>query len=154
MQPQPLYQRKCPVYKEYLKNAIEGENGHFFNEQICEHEATIQKTLQSQWSLIGIFSWTDIHAPLMFVYSYFEKGCRGKCMRQSWKALWVVLSSFFFSKKFEKIGTKGHGNVWVLKENNKSRFHSYSRQQQCIDHIPCYLSGLSHAHFFRQPFSK
>ena len=36
----------------------------------------------------------------------------------------------------------------VLKESNKSRFDSYSRQEQCIDHIPYYLSGLSRAHFF------
>ena len=29
----------------------------------------------------------------------------------------------------------------VLKESNKSRFDSYSRQEQCIiDHIPYYLS--------------
>ena len=42
----------------------------------------------------------------------------------------------------------------VLTESNKSRFDSYSRQEQCIDHIPYYLSGLSRAHFFRQPFSK
>ena len=42
----------------------------------------------------------------------------------------------------------------VLKESNKSRFDSFSRYEQCIDHIPYYLSGLSRAHFFRQPFSK
>ena len=42
----------------------------------------------------------------------------------------------------------------VLTESKKSRFDSYSRQEQCIDHIPYYLSGLSCAHFFRQPFSK
>ena len=42
----------------------------------------------------------------------------------------------------------------MLKESNKSRFDSYSRQEQCIDHIPYYLSGLSRSHFFRQPFSK
>ena len=42
----------------------------------------------------------------------------------------------------------------VLKKSNKSRFNSYSRQEQCIDHIPYYLSGLSCAHFFRQPFLK
>ena len=42
----------------------------------------------------------------------------------------------------------------VLTESNKSRFDSYSRQEKCIDHIPYYLSGLSRAHFFRQPFSK
>ena len=36
----------------------------------------------------------------------------------------------------------------VLEESNKSRFDSYSRQEQCIiDHIPYYLSGLSRAHF-------
>ena len=35
----------------------------------------------------------------------------------------------------------------VLKESNRSRFDSYSRQEQCIDHIPYYLSGLSRAHF-------
>ena len=43
----------------------------------------------------------------------------------------------------------------VLTESNKSRFDSYSRQEQCIDHIPYSLSpGLSRAHFFRQTFSK
>ena len=35
----------------------------------------------------------------------------------------------------------------VLKESNKSMFDSYSCQEQCIDHIPYYLSGLSRAHF-------
>ena len=42
----------------------------------------------------------------------------------------------------------------VLKESNKSRFDSYSRQEQCIDHIPYYLSGLSRPQFCREPFSK
>ena len=42
----------------------------------------------------------------------------------------------------------------VLKESNKSRFDSFSSYEQCIDHIPYYLSGLSRAHFFRRPFSK
>ena len=42
----------------------------------------------------------------------------------------------------------------VLMESYKSRFDSYSRQEQCIDHIPYYLSGLSRVQFFRQPFSK
>ena len=41
-----------------------------------------------------------------------------------------------------------------LKESNKSRFDSYSRQEQCIDQIPYYLSELSRTHFFQQPFSK
>ena len=32
------------------------------------------------------------------IYSYFEKGCRKKCTRQSRKVLWVVLSSLFFKE--------------------------------------------------------
>ena len=40
----------------------------------------------------------------------------------------------------------------VLKESNKSRSDSYSRQEQCIDHIPYYLSGLSRAHFLGTTF--
>ena len=35
----------------------------------------------------------------------------------------------------------------VLKERNKSRFDRYSRQKQCIDNIPYYLSGLRRARF-------
>ena len=35
----------------------------------------------------------------------------------------------------------------VLTESKKSRFDSYSRQEQCIDHIPYYLLGLLRAHF-------
>ena len=41
----------------------------------------------------------------------------------------------------------------VLKESNKSRFDSYSRQKQCIDHIPHYLSGLS-VHIFSDNLSR
>ena len=41
----------------------------------------------------------------------------------------------------------------VLKERNKSRIDSYSRQEQCIDHIPYYLPGLS-LHVFPHNFSR
>ena len=65
---------------------------------------------------------------------------------------WVHCSS----EKFKRIGTKMATKMcWrVLTESNKSRFDSYSRQERCIDHMPYYLSGLSRALFFRQPFSK
>ena len=59
------------------------------------------------------------------------------------------------SKKFERMVREATDIcLRVLKESNKSRFDSFSRYEQCIDHIPYYLSGLSRAHFFRQPFSK
>ena len=51
-------------------------------------------------------------------------------------------------KKFERIAREATDICSrVLMESNKSRFDSYSRWEQCIDHIPHYLSGLSRAHF-------
>ena len=39
----------------------------------------------------------------LFVFiSYFEKGCRKKCTRQSRKVLWVVLSSLLFQKNLKE----------------------------------------------------
>ena len=56
----------------------------------------------------------------------------------------------FFQRNCKKLARKAMEMCLpVLKESNKSRFDSYSRQEQCIDHIPYYLSGLSRAHFFR-----
>ena len=88
-------------------------------------------------------------------YSYFEKGCRKRCTRQSRKVLWVVFCVHGSLKKFERMtGEAMDVCLPVLKESNKSRFDSCSVRTQCIDHIPYYLSGLSPAYFFRQPFSK
>ena len=81
------------------------------------------------------------------IYSYFKKGCWKKCTRQperycGW--LWGHCSS----KKFERMVREATNIcMQVLKESNKSRFDSFSRYEQCIDHIPYYLSGLSRAHF-------
>ena len=51
-------------------------------------------------------------------------------------------------------GIVGGFEFSFLKRNLKEfdRFDSYSRQEQCIDHIPYYLSGLSRAHFFPTTF--
>ena len=51
-------------------------------------------------------------------------------------------------KKLERMAGEAMGiYLWVLMESNKSRFDNYSRQEECIDHIPYYLSGLSRARF-------
>ena len=50
--------------------------------------------------------------PRSQVDSFFEKGCRKKCTRQSWKVLWVVLSSLFF-KEIWKNGTRGQGRMFA-----------------------------------------
>ena len=67
------------------------------------------------------------------------KSARGNPERHcGW--FWVHCSS----KKFERIGTKGHENVFL---SVKGKQQKYVRQLKCIDHIPYYLSGLSRAHF-------
>ena len=61
----------------------------------------------------------------------------------------------FLQKKLERMVREATDiRLRVRKESNKSRFDRFSRYGQCIDHIPYYLSGLSRAHFFRQPVSK
>ena len=90
---------------------------------------------------------------LISTYSYFKKGCRKKCTRQTRKALWVVFEFTVLQRNLEELARKAMKMcLRVLKESNKSRFDSYSRQEQCIDHIPYYLSGLSRAHFFPTTF--
>ena len=67
---------------------------------------------------------------------------------------WVHCSS----NKFERMPQQAMDVcLRVLKESNKSRFDSYSvrqlqLQEQCIDQVPYYLSGLSRAHFFSATF--
>ena len=61
---------------------------------------------------------------------------------------WVYCSS----KKFERMALEPMDIcLGLLKESSKSKFDSYSRQEQCIDHIPYYLLGLSRTHFFGKP---
>ena len=68
-----------------------------------------------------------------------------------------IVGGFEFTdlqRNLKELARKAMKMCWqVLTESNKSRFDSYSGQEQCIDHIPYYLSGLSPAHLF-QPFSK
>ena len=50
-------------------------------------------------------------------YSYFEKGCRKKCMRQSRKVLWVVLRSMFFIE----ILKEWHERPWTMFPGGKAK---------------------------------
>ena len=43
-------------------------------------------------------SLTGYETLIFQVHSYFEKGCRKKCTRQSRKVLWVVLNSLFYKE--------------------------------------------------------
>ena len=58
-------------------------------------------------------------------YSYFEKGCRKKCTRQSRKVLWVILRSLFFKESQDRMAGEAMDLcLRVLKESNKSGFDS------------------------------
>ena len=90
--------------------------------------------------LMWIPAFFSNRSQVVSIYSYFEKGCRGKCTRQSWKALWVVLSSFFFQRNLKELARKAMEMcLRVLKESNKSRFDSYSVRNSVL--------GISHITF-------
>ena len=51
--------------------------------------------------------------------------------------------------------TRGHGHMFAsAKGKQQKKVRQLQCQEQRIAHIPYYLSRLSRAHFFRQPFSK
>ena len=79
----------------------------------------------------------------------------GKSARDNSERYCGWLWGHFSSKKFERMVREATDIcLRVLKGSNNSRFNNYSQYEQFIDHIPYYLSELSRAHFFRQPFSK
>ena len=75
-------------------------------------------------------------------------------MRQGQKVLWVVLSTQFLNEIW-KNGTRDHGRMFVgAKGKQQKYFRQLQCQEQCIERIPYYPSGLSRAQFLRQPCSK
>ena len=91
---------------------------------------------------------------LKFEYSYFDKGWRKKCTRQCRKVLWVIPSSQFFNKIW-KNGTRGHGQMFASTKGKQQKyFRQLQGQEKFIDRILYYISGLSRAHVFRQPYLK
>ena len=51
----------------------------------------------SKYQILG-WPYQNISVKSLMIYSYFEKGCRKKCTRQSWRVLWVILSALFFKE--------------------------------------------------------
>ena len=100
--------------------------------------------------------WLDSRRPICWhIYTAVSRKVVGKSARDNPERYcgWFCLPCS--PKNFERIAREATDiRSRVLIESNKSRFDSYSRSKQCIDHIPYYLSGLSRAHFSRQPFSK
>ena len=92
--------------------------------------------------------------PPLHLYTAISRRVVGKSTRDNPERYCGQFRVLCSSKKFETMAGRPRTCLRVLKESKKRMFDSYSRQEQCIDDIPYYLSGLSRAHFFRQPFSK
>ena len=108
-------------------------------------------------SLVGAWSspFNRRTCPVKKIYTAISRKVVGKSARDNLERYCGWLWGHCSSKKFERMVREATDIcLRVLKESNKSRFDSFSRYEQCIDHIPYYLSGLSRAHFSRQPFSK
>ena len=76
----------------------------------------------------------------------------GKTARDNPESIVGGFEFSFFQRNLKELARKAMEMcLRVLKERNKSRIDSYSHQEQCIDHIPYYLSGLS-LHFFPTTF--
>ena len=78
-----------------------------------------------------------VHATILkgtvggFEFSFFQRNLKELARKAMTMCLRVLMESY----------TKVGSTATVVRK-------------QCIDHIPYYLSGLSRAHFFRQPSSK
>ena len=103
---------------------------------ICTPIYTLSTTIYSLYTpyLQPIFTYVNlIYNLYAAVYSYFEKGCRKKCMRHSRRALWVVLSALFF-KEIGKKGTGGHGQVFTSAKGKQQTWvrHLYTPYIQLL----------------------
>ena len=113
------------------------------------HVAVVQRRLRNVQKIV-----THVQS-CCFAYTAISRKVVGKSARDNPERYCGWLWGHCSSKKFERMVREATDIcLRVLKESNKSRFDSFSRYEQCINHIPYYLSGLSSAHFFRQPFSK
>ena len=89
------------------------------------------------------------------VYKAILRQVVGKSARDNPKKYCGWFRVHFSSKKFERMALEAMDIcLRVLKESTTNKFDNYNRQEQCIDHIPCYLSGLSRAHFFLDNLSR
>ena len=94
-----------------VKRSTDGANpvaviSSLYLEQKITASVTLEEGLSSRKNIV--------------VYSYFKKGCRKKCARQSWKVVWVILSSLFF-KEISKNGTRGHGRMFASAKGKQQK---------------------------------
>ena len=119
---------------------------------------TRNKTLTKQQLQTNDLSNTSQSQPLRMwhcAHSYFEKGCRKKCTRQSPKVLLVVLSTLFFNSKKNKIIEREPMNVRELNFRKVTKVDLTATTSGALYwSYPVLLFGIVACKFFRQPFSK
>ena len=91
---------------------------------------------------------TFLHTNAFLHIQLFRERLSGKVHATILKGIVGCFEFSVFQRNLKELSRKAMDVcLRVLKEYNKSRFDSYSRQEQCIDHIPYHFSGLSRAHF-------
>ena len=95
------------------------------------------------WSIAHVASLYTVESMVYCLHTAISRKVVGKCTQQSRKVLWMVLSSLFF-KEIWKNGMRGHGHVFASVKGKATKGDSTVQcLEQCIDHIPYYLWGLS-----------
>ena len=106
----------------------------------------VRKYIQMKLKFRIIFS--RFHPCIYLCIQLFRERLSGKVHATVLKGIVGGFEFSFFQRNLKELVRKAMEMcLRVLKESNRSRFDSYSRQEQCIDHIPYYLSGLSRALF-------
>ena len=151
-------------YKSYLIFLIIDHNqgmSVIFSPFLESHKRDIWRFYFSSLSWRYLFSWNEALVDIILndlltgPYTDISRKIVGKSALDNPERYrgWFWMHSH--SKRFERM-TREATNVclWVLKKGTKVGSTELQCQEQCIDHIPYYPSGLSRAHFVRQPFLK
>ena len=104
------------------------------------------------WFIINPWKDDDEVMNIWKSYTAIPRNAVGKSARDNPERHCGWFRVLFFSQKFERIGRKGHGNVFARKATKVGSTATVIRNS--VDHIPYYLSGLSSALFLQQPFLK
>ena len=85
----------------------------------------------------------------------FQERLSGKVHATILKGIVGGFEFSFFQRNLKELARKAMEMcLRVLKESNKSRFDSYSRQEYCIDHIPLFPFGIVTCTFLPTTFLK
>ena len=98
-------------------------------------------------------SFLGVHLLARQVYTAVSRKVVGKSARDNPERYCGWFFGLLVFKEISKNGTRGHGLMFASAKGKQQKLvRQLECQEQCIDHIPYYLSRLSRAQFLGQPF--